>query len=105
MLDSFGMGDEFLSPRDGFPLFDEVPEKCCIDGEGSRRVEVVVIGGPAKPRAKVCELGGEPVVSLALPWTIPQRQCIGLSPGEVAGMRGAGDVASVAEATNCSSAN
>jgi len=64
-------------------------KECRVNGDRRSGVEVVVVGGPAECDAQICELVGEPTVGVALPRTIPQCEHIGLSPGEVVGVRGA----------------
>ena len=51
-------------------------------------VEVALVGGPAERGAQVGELGGEPVVGLALAGAVPQGHDVGFTTGEVPGMGG-----------------
>jgi hypothetical protein len=94
-LDGFRVRDEFLGPRDGLPLFDHVPQEHRVDGDGCRSVEVVMVGGPAERCANVRKFAREPGISLALPRTIPESHNVSQTPREVAGVRGAGGVASL----------
>src|SRR4051794_41920540 len=94
MLDRVRARDEFFGPRDRLPLFDHVAQKCCVDGDLRRRVEVVMVGSPAKCCAEICKLADKPVASVTLLRTVPDCHYISLAPCKVAGGGGGGGVGS-----------
>ena len=89
MVDGAGGLDELFGPGYRLVVLDQKTEEPRVGGDGGGGVEVAVVGGPPKGGAQVGQFGGEPVVGLALSGAVPQRQDVGFTPGEVAGMRGA----------------
>ena len=105
MVDGAGGFDELFGPGDRLVIFDQKAEERRIGGDGGGDVEVAVVGGPPKRGAQIGQLGGEPVVRLALSGAVPQGQDVGFAPGEVAGMGGPDLGRPRRVATSCSSAN
>ncbi len=89
VVDSLRRFDELLGPSGGFVLLDQRADKRVFD-DGSGGVDVTTVGGPPKRCAKVRKLAGEPIVGLALPRTVPQRDDVGFEAGEVSRVRVAG---------------
>ena len=87
MLNGFGGFDELLGPCRRLVLLDQGPEESRVYGDGGGGVEVTAVGGPPERGAKVRKLAGEPVVGLALPRTVPQRDHIGFAVREVSRVR------------------
>ena len=88
MVDGAGGFDEFFGPGYRLVVFDPEAEEPRVGGDGGGHVEVAVVGGPPERGAQIGQLGGEPVVGLALAGAVPQGQDVGFAPGEVAGMGG-----------------
>ena len=63
-----------------------------VYGDGGGDVEVTVVGGPPECGSQIGHLDGEPGVGVALSGAVPHGEHIGLAPGEVAGVCGAGDI-------------
>jgi hypothetical protein len=87
MVDGAGGLDEFFGPGDRLIVLDEEGEESRAYGDGGGSVEVVLVGGPANRGAQVREFCGEPFVGRALAGAVLQRQDVGFTPGEVAGVR------------------
>ena len=87
MLDGARGLDEFFRPGDGFVVFDDKAEEGCVRGDGGGHVQVTVASSPPKCGAQIGQFEGEPLVRFALPGTVPQREQVGLAPGEVARVR------------------
>lgn len=89
MADSLRRFDELLRPGGRFVLFDKWSDEC-VFGDGGGSVEVTTVGGPPKRCAEVRKVAGKPVIGLALPRTVPQRDDIGFQAGEESRVRIAG---------------
>ena len=104
MVDGAGGLDELFGPGYRLVILDQIAEQPRVGGDGGGDIQVAVVGGPPERGPQIGQFGSEPVIRLALPGAVPQRQDVGFPPGEVAGMGGADLVASP-PATSCSSAN
>jgi hypothetical protein len=75
--------DELFGPRDWFEILGQIAEprgKCC-DWRGD--IQIALVGSPAECGAQIGQFGGEPVVSLALPWIVPHGEDVGFALREV----------------------
>src|SRR6516225_3984824 len=78
--------DQLLGPRCGLELFDPKTEEGRVGGDGGCDIEIVVVGRPPKGGSQIRQLSCEPVVGLALPGAVPEREDVTFTTSEIAGV-------------------